>query len=200
MELVLERCVSFSSPTGVFSTVALLMMIAAVPAYSQISPVDTVARKAAASSRITVTIIHDTSGHGADTLSSGRNSLRNAEDTLAVSPDTSMHKKDTIAVKKDTLEILTSNASYDTVPGFRVQILTTQSLNKAITVKTKADSLLSNYNVYIVYDSPYYKVRVGNFRARYEANQAIPYVADHGFPNAWLVPDNVFRNPAHRAN
>lgn len=196
----MERCVSFSSPAGILFVIVSLVMIAAVPAHGQTSPADTIARKASASPRITVTVIRDTTGRAADTLSSAQDTTRNASDTLTVTPDTTMHKKDTIAVKKDTLEILTSSASYNTVPGFRVQVLTTQTLGKAIQVKAEADSLLPNYNVYIVYDSPYYKVRIGDFRARYEANQAVPYIAGHGFPNAWLVPDNVFRNPARRSN
>ena len=76
--------------------------------------------------------------------------------------------------------------------------MTTQSLSDAMNARAKADSLLRDYNIYIIYDSPYYKIRAGDFRARYDANQAADYIASHGFPDAWLVPDNVFRNPAHK--
>lgn len=174
--------------------------MASVPAHGQTAPADSTARQASGSLRITVTVVRDTSGKKADTLSSAQDTTRKTSDSLALKPDTTMRRKDTVAVKKDTLQILTSSAGYNTVPGFRVQVLTTQTLNKAIEVKAKADSLLPNYNVYIVYDSPYYKVRVGDFRARYEANQAVPFIAEHGFPNAWLVPDNVFRNPVRKSN
>ena len=149
---------------------------------------------------ITVKIVRDTTAPGNDSLTSAKDTANVAADSLANLSDTTGAKSDTVAAKKDTLQILTSTASYNTTPGFRVQILTTQNLTEAIAMKAKADSLLPNYNIYIVYDSPYYKVRVGDFRARYEANQAVSYIANHGFPNAWSVPDNVFRNPLPPSN
>lgn len=199
MELVLERCVTIFSPAGVLF-VAISVLMISIAANAQTAVRDTSAGRTSDSSRVTIDVVQDTAGRAADTLSSKGDTARSASDSLAALIDTTIRKKDTLAVKKDTLEILTSNASYNTVPGFRVQILTTQTLDKAIRVKAEADSLLPNYNVYIVYDSPYYKVRIGNFRARYEANQAVTYIAGHGFPSAWLVPDNVFRNPVHRSN
>lgn len=192
MEPVLERCASIFSPAGVLFAVISVMMIS-VAASAQTAEMDTSAGRTFDSSRVTINLAQDTAGRAIDTLSAKGDTARSVSDSLSGLSDTTMRKK-------DTLEILTSNASYNTIPGFRVQVLTTQTLDKAIKVKAEADSLLPNYNVYIVYDSPYYKVRIGNFRARYEANQAVTYIAGHGFPSAWLVPDNVFRNPVHRSN
>ncbi len=145
----------------------------------------------------TLAIIRDTLRIGADTIVV-RDSLLNAADSLAF--DSLAPKPDTLAVARDTLDIITSEAGFNTLPGFRVQLLSTQNLLEAITTKAKADSLLKDYNVYIVYDSPYYKVRVGDFHARYQANNAVNFIADHGFPDAWPVPDNVYRRPPKRAN
>ena len=97
--------------------------------------------------------------------------------------------------RKDTLDIITSEEGSNTVPGFRVQLMSTQNLSEAMDARARADSLLSDYDVYIIYDAPYYKIRAGDFRARYDASQAAGYIASHGFPDAWSVPDNVFRNP-----
>lgn len=171
-----------------------------MPVFGQVSPVDTNSHPASSAVGITVKIVRDTTGLKNDSLSSANDTADVATDSLAKFSDTTGAKSDTLAAKKDTLQILTSTASYNTMPGFRVQILTTQNLTEAIAMKAKADSLLSNYNIYIVYDSPYYKVRVGDFRARYEANQAVNFIANHGFPNAWSVPDNVFRNPVPPSN
>ncbi len=182
------------------SVVFALIAVCAGRTLAQTSSPDTAAHSASSSAGITVNVIRDTTGRKGDSLSAARDTTGLTADSLAAIGDTTGTRKDTIAAKKDTLEILTSNASYNTIPGFRVQILTTQNLSEAIGVKAKADSLLPGYNIYIVYDSPYYKVRVGDFRARYEANQAVPFISSHGFPSAWLVPDNVFRNPARKAN
>ncbi len=198
MELGLE---SFGSIfTGALSAVISILTVSVAATNAQTAAQDTTNGRSSTTSRITITVIRDTSARRADTAYSRGDTALKGADSLAALRDTTMHTKDTMAVRKDTLDILTSNSSYNTVPGFRVQILTTQTLDKAIKVKAEADSLLPNYNVYIVYDSPYYKVRVGNYRARYEANQAVTYIAEHGFPGAWLVPDNVFRNPSRRPN
>ncbi len=185
MESFSESRGSFLSTLGSLLVYFSLILLMAGIAAAQASKPDTTTG-ASASVGISITVVRDTT--------SGR------IDSLAGIKDTAGTGRDTVAAKKDTLEILNSNSNYDTVPGFRVQLLTTQNLSEAIGMKAKADSLLSNINVYIVYDSPYYKVRVGDFRARYEANQAVTFVTDHGFPNAWSVPDNVFRNPPRKGN
>ncbi len=137
-------------------------------------------------------------------------SIIRAEDTLLLmnhakastrsdtASDTTVSRLDTVSTPKDTLNIITSEADANTVPGFRVQLSSTQDLLQAVSTESLADSLLPNYDVYIVYDAPYYKVRIGDFRSRYEADRAVTYVAGHGFPDAWPVPDNVFRNPLPR--
>lgn len=182
------------------SAMFALIAVCVGQAFAQTPSADTARKAASSSATITVNVVSDTTGSKGDSLSAAHDTTGLTADSLAAMGDTTGTKKDTVAAKKDSLEILTSNASYNTVPGFRVQILTTQNLSDAIGVKAKADSLLPGYNIYIVYDSPYYKVRVGDFRARYEANQAVPFISSHGFPSAWLVPDNVFRNPARKTN
>ncbi len=117
-----------------------------------------------------------------DTLSSEVDTLRNHQDT-------------TVATRKDTLDIIIGTEGLNTIAGFRVQIGSTQDLSEAIDERAEAETILTGYNIYIVYDSPYYKVRAGDFRARYDAAQAANYINTHGFTGAWIVPDNVFKNP-----
>lgn len=119
-----------------------------------------------------------------------------SKDTLSSEVDTlHNHQDTTVATRKDTLDIIVGNEGLDTIAGFRVQIGSTQDLSEAIDERAEAETLLNGYNVYIVYDSPYYKVRAGDFRARYDATQAANYITTHGFTGAWIVPDNVFKNP-----
>jgi cell division protein FtsN len=117
-----------------------------------------------------------------DSLSSKVDTLHNYQDT-------------TVAARKDTLDIIVGNEGLNTIAGYRVQIGSTQDLSEAISERAEAETILNDYNVYIVYDSPYYKVRAGDFRARYDATQAANYINTHGFTGAWIVPDNVFKNP-----
>lgn len=77
------------------------------------------------------------------------------------------------------------------VQGFRIQIFSSSNVDEANIVKnTVAEKFLFD-SVYVVYDPPVYKVRVGDFTNRYEANQRLPEFVDKGYRDAWIVPDQV---------
>lgn len=82
----------------------------------------------------------------------------------------------------------------ETIPGFRVQVLLTQDIDHAVQIKDSVEHLLSDEWVYIVFDSPYYKVRLGNYEDRASANPALKRLGSLGFKEAWIVPDNVLKN------
>ena len=81
----------------------------------------------------------------------------------------------------------------ETILGFRIQVAATSSIDDAGAVKAAAQGLFSTDTVYVVYDPPVYKVRVGDFPTRLEANQRLPIVQEGGYPDAWVVPDRVIR-------
>ena len=85
-------------------------------------------------------------------------------------------------VKTDTL-----------VDGFRVQVISTQDLNEANRLMMELSSLFGN-EVYIIFDSPNYKVRVGNFRSRGNAEKARQRIVDLGHRAAWIIRTKVRRN------
>lgn len=77
------------------------------------------------------------------------------------------------------------------VQGFRIQIFSSSNVDEANVVKnTVAEKFLAD-SVYVVYDPPVYKVRVGDFTNRYEANQRLPEFVDKGYCDAWIVSDQV---------
>jgi len=81
-----------------------------------------------------------------------------------------------------------------TFPGFRVQIYFgsgNQAMNQANSLKTAfLNKYGKDYGSYIVYDAPYFKLRVGDFRSRAEAI-CFQHKIAKVFPNAWVVPDVV---------
>lgn len=83
----------------------------------------------------------------------------------------------------------------DTIPGFRVQLILTQDIDHAASVRQAVTRYLPGEWVYIVYDLPYYKVRVGNYAERESANLSVRRLIDLGYPDAWVVPDKILRNP-----
>ncbi len=79
------------------------------------------------------------------------------------------------------------------VQGFRVEIFFSSELNarqKAQNIKNEFLAAYPEYNVYITYISPDFKVRVGNFRTRNEALKAMNVIQGQ-FPKAFVVPDLI---------
>jgi hypothetical protein len=84
------------------------------------------------------------------------------------------------------------------VPGYRVQLITTTSIDEANEKKALAESLFPGEWFYLQYDQPTYKIRAGNFVSRFEAERFRGMIAERGFAGAWVVPERVFKQPPPR--
>lgn len=82
----------------------------------------------------------------------------------------------------------------ETLAGFRAQVMFTQDIDQAMQLRDSLNILLPDDWVYIVFDSPYYKVRVGNYLDRPSANKMVRMLIEKGFKDAWVVPDIVIKN------
>lgn len=85
------------------------------------------------------------------------------------------------------------NESARGINGFRVEIFFSSALDaRQRALQTKA-AFLRDYpdvNVYVIYVSPDFKVRVGDFRTKSEALAMMKKIQDR-FPKAFLVPDMI---------
>jgi hypothetical protein len=99
--------------------------------------------------------------------------------------------------QRDSVEaaLVSVTAVPETIAGFRVQVLFTQEIEQANTVRDNLSPQMPDQWVYVVYDAPYYKVRVGNFADRSEAGVILKNLVDLGYKDAWIVPDNIIKNP-----
>jgi len=84
----------------------------------------------------------------------------------------------------------------ETTSGFRVQILTTTQLDSANSVKNLVQNILNSSSfqsqkVYIVYEPPNYKVRVGDFERLQDASLMRKFLIEKGFKYAWIVNDRI---------
>jgi hypothetical protein len=77
--------------------------------------------------------------------------------------------------------------------GFRIQIFSTSSIDEAMNMRTNILARLPQDSIYIVYDPPVYKIRLGDFPTRYDASIELPSVVNMGYADAWIVPDNIVR-------
>lgn len=83
----------------------------------------------------------------------------------------------------------------ETADGFRVQIISTTDENAAREIRKEA-ILKQENDVYLIFDSPYYKVRVGNCLTRSEADELQDLLVKKGFLDAWVIRTKVFKNPS----
>jgi hypothetical protein len=90
------------------------------------------------------------------------------------------------------------SAPPELVPGFRVQIAASTSIDEASSRKEEAESLFPETLFYLVYDAPTYKIRAGDFLTRFEADRFARQLAEKGFRDSWIVPDRVYKNPHSR--
>lgn len=74
--------------------------------------------------------------------------------------------------------------------GFRIQVFASPSIDEATSMKNSVQLMVSD-SVYVVYDPPVYKVRVGDYVSRLDANKMLSFMLDRGFPDAWVVADRI---------
>ena len=75
--------------------------------------------------------------------------------------------------------------------GYRVQIFASASIDEATAAQRVARDKIGD-SVYVVYDPPVYKVRIGDFASRLEANQRLTRVVNMGYDDAWVVADKIY--------
>ena len=87
--------------------------------------------------------------------------------------------------KKDNLDL-----SNDLVKGYRVQIIISQNENE---LKEIQESLMQSvdHKIYIIFELPNYKLRVGNFLNRKEAENFQKKIVRLGYRTAWVVPTMI---------
>jgi hypothetical protein len=75
--------------------------------------------------------------------------------------------------------------------GYRIQIFATASIDEANAMRLTAAPRITEDSLYVVFDPPVYKVRIGDFRTKAEANQKLGAVIGMGFVDAWVVGDKI---------
>jgi hypothetical protein len=108
---------------------------------------------------------------------------------LAQKIDIIQDKKIDLLVSKHILY----NENHQTIPGYRIQIYFdsgNNSKNKAILTKNEFNNKYKDIEAYIIYQEPNYKIRVGNFRTRFEAQGFLNKLLKD-YPNAFIVKGEI---------
>jgi len=78
------------------------------------------------------------------------------------------------------------------ISGYRIQLVATPNYQEADSLfeQIKVD-FEGEANAYLVYDSPNYKIRLGDFEDRVHAESLLSKVKEEGFRYAWIVRSNI---------
>jgi len=84
------------------------------------------------------------------------------------------------------------------IQGFRVQVYSSTNIDQARAKKAQLEELYPDEWFYLDYASPSYRIRAGNFLIRFEADRFARLMTEHGFSEAWAVPERVYKNAGKR--
>ncbi|MCF7805190.1 MAG: SPOR domain-containing protein [Candidatus Marinimicrobia bacterium] len=77
--------------------------------------------------------------------------------------------------------------------GYRVQLVATPNYQEADSLLSDVrDQFEAQAKAYLIYDSPNYKVRVGNCQSRNEAEALLQVAKQMGFRYAWIVRSTIY--------
>jgi hypothetical protein len=107
-----------------------------------------------------------------------------AQDTSSVV----IHKDpriDLLLKKQGDANAAVKRANARTARGYRLLVINTNKRDEAISAKTKVYTNFPELKAYLVYQAPYFKLKVGNFRTREEAQ-------DYRTSLGYYFPKGVF--------
>lgn len=85
------------------------------------------------------------------------------------------------------------NKTIKTIDGFRIQLFSDSGNNSKTKAQSLQDELMARFpamGVFLSFKSPNYKVRMGDFRTRLDAQRFLNEITID-FPNAFIVSDQI---------
>ena len=98
-------------------------------------------------------------------------------------------------ILRTTIEVTAAPFRPTVVVGFRAQIYSASSRDAAEEAQAKARELLGRKDVYVEFEPPFFKVRIGDFRARDEAERLIVDLKRHGYITPFPVQTQISVSP-----
>jgi hypothetical protein len=81
------------------------------------------------------------------------------------------HRLDLLIQKQEELNKKAYLENKKSIPGFRVMVITTNDRTKALDVKTTLLRDFPEHKTYLIYQSPNFKVQIGNFKTQTDAEK-----------------------------
>ena len=115
-------------------------------------------------------------------------------DTLNRGREISLSDRDLNPIMPETTSAVQDKSGKTEVPnGFRVQCFASSQIER-VRAEQKTIEAKVRYPVYVVFAAPYYKLLVGDFVKRGEADAAAAKMKDLGYADAWVMRTKVWVN------
>lgn len=101
---------------------------------------------------------------------------------------------DTVLYQYEALRLrIMENPDNKAIPGYRIQIFFDSGINSSDRAKQARDEFQLRFPdilAYVSWKAPNYRVRVGDFKNRLEAEKVLQQIIND-YPNAWVIKDEI---------
>jgi len=98
---------------------------------------------------------------------------------------------DQLVRKQIEINEVTTRDSRRYVQGFRIQVINSPDRGKVFAAKARVYEQFPDWKPYLLYQSPNYKLRVGNFKTQEEAQDAMKQLSKLFPAGLYVIPDVI---------
>lgn len=98
---------------------------------------------------------------------------------------------DLLVKKQASINTATKKAYARTMKGYRLMVMNTNKRDEAIAAKTKVYTYFPELKAYLVYQSPFFRLKAGNFKTREEAEKYRKQMAPLFTKGVFIVNDTI---------
>lgn len=97
---------------------------------------------------------------------------------------------DVLVKKQASINAASKRSTARTGRGYRLMVINTNKRDEALAAKTKVYTYFPDQKAYLTYQTPYFKLKVGNFKTREEA-ESFRKVVSPLFPKGVFILNDV---------
>lgn len=102
---------------------------------------------------------------------------------------------DMLVNKQIEINEVTTRNSRRAAPGFRILVISSNDRNKVIEAKTKMYREFPELKAYMMYQSPFFRLKVGNFKERPDAEEYLSRIQRFYPAGVYIVTDTIEVRP-----
>lgn len=84
-----------------------------------------------------------------------------------------------------------SGISRKNIPGFRIQVVISSEFDECQQTRRELQKLFPDQKTYIIHEFPFYKLRLGNFKTRKDAESYLQNLSKKSIKSTQIVPDRI---------